>query len=77
MNCECVKKLNASEAMAKNNAYIATATMINFETGAAREVINIPLERRSSRGMRLKTKFITANYCPFCGISQAIQAQKK
>lgn len=70
MKCKCVEKLNDSPLMKENNSFIPTATMINFKTGACRQVINLPLERAKSTLPRPKTKFITANYCPFCGLKQ-------
>lgn len=73
MNCECVEKLNASENMKANNSHIQTATMINFKTGKCREVLNLPLTRSLSKGPKMKAKFITASFCPFCGTSQSIE----
>lgn len=76
MKCDCVKKLNKSKLMVENNSHVATATMINMKTGATREVINIPLTKRSITGPRMKAKFITASFCPFCGMNQSVKEDK-
>lgn len=74
MKCECVEKLNASENMVANNTYIETATMMNMKTGDSREVINIPLVKLHRAGAKPRGRFITANYCPFCGMDQSVNS---
>lgn len=48
--------------------------MFNMKTESYREVITIPLAKRHRAGAKPRTRFITANYCPFCGMDQSVKS---
>lgn len=62
--CDCVERLN--EGLKQYNTVLDEVSMLNMETGACRQSLQITTQKLERK--KGKPKIVLPTYCPFCGI---------